>query len=97
MLQAAEAGDRPDVARVHFFAGAVSNWHRHPGGQHLLLLEGRGRFGLPDAEHELAPGAFLVTPAGERHFHGAAAGSDCVWLTITWGVTEWEDMAPEPA
>jgi quercetin dioxygenase-like cupin family protein len=97
MLQAAEAGDRPDVARVHFFAGAVSNWHRHPGGQHLLLLAGRGRFGLPDAQHELAPGDFLVTPAGERHYHGAAPGSDCVWLTITWGVTEWEDAAPEGA
>ena len=79
---------------MHFFAGAVSNWHRHPGGQHLLLLEGRGRFGLPDAEHELAPGDFLVTPPGERHFHGAAAGADCVWLTITWGATEWEDAAP---
>ena len=45
--QPAEADDRPDVARVHFFAGAVSNWHSHPGGQQLLLLEGRGRFGLP--------------------------------------------------
>ena len=58
---------------MHFFAGAVSNWHRHPGGQHLLLLEGRGRFGLPGEEHELTPGDLLVTPAGERHFHGAAA------------------------
>ena len=25
------------------------------------------------------------------------AGADCVWLTITWGVTDWEDLAPEPA
>jgi quercetin dioxygenase-like cupin family protein len=96
MLAPAEADDRPDVARVHFFAGAVSNWHRHPGGQQLLLLEGRGRFGLPGEEHELTPGDHLVTPAGERHFHGAAAGTDCVWLTITWGVTEWEDLAPDP-
>ena len=96
MLAPAEADDRPDVARVHFFAGAVSNWHRHPGGQQLLLLEGRGRFGLLGEEHELTPGDHLVTPAGERHFHGAAAGTDCVWLTITWGVTEWEDLAPDP-
>lgn len=94
MLAEAEAEGAPDVARVHFLAGAVSNWHRHPGGQQLLLLEGRGRFGLPDGEHALAPGDYLVTPPGERHFHGAAAGFDCVWLTITWGVTEWEDEAP---
>jgi quercetin dioxygenase-like cupin family protein len=97
MLQAAEAEDRPDIARVHFFAGAVSNWHSHPGGQQLLLLEGRGRFGLPDEEHELAPGDHLVTPADERHYHGAAAGADCVWLAITWGATAWEDRAPESA
>ena len=97
MLAPAESDDRPDVARVHFFAGAVSNWHRHPGGQQLLLLAGRGRFGVPGEERELTPGDLLVTPAGERHFHGAAAGADCVWLTITWGVTEWEDIAPDPA
>ena len=95
MLQPAEADDRPDVARVHFSAGAVSNWHSHPGGQHLYLLAGRGRFGLEDAEHELTPGAFIATPAGQTHYHGASRGADCVWLTITWGVTNWEDRAPE--
>jgi quercetin dioxygenase-like cupin family protein len=97
MLEAAEAGDRPDVARVHFSAGAVSNWHSHPGGQHLYLLEGRGRVGMPDGEHELAPGDFVAAPAGETHYHGAVRGYDCVWLAITWGVTDWEDRAPESA
>ena len=97
MLQPAEADGRPDVARVHFLAGAVSNWHSHPGGQHLYLLEGRGRVGTPDAEHELGPGEFVSAPAGESHYHGAARGSDCVWLAITWGVTDWEDRAPELA
>ena len=62
MLQPAEAADRPDVARVHFYEGAVSNWHSHPGGQHLYLLEGRGRVGMPDGEHELAPGDFVARP-----------------------------------
>jgi quercetin dioxygenase-like cupin family protein len=91
MLQAAEADGLPDVARVHFLEGAVTNWHSHPGGQHLLLLEGRGRVGMPDAEHELAAGELVVAPAGERHYHGAMRGSDAVWLAITWGVTAWED------
>jgi quercetin dioxygenase-like cupin family protein len=95
MLQAAEAEGRPDVARVHFSAGAVTNWHSHPAGQHLYLLEGRGRLGTPDAEHELAPGEYVVAPAAERHYHGAARGSDCVWLAITWGVTDWEDLVPD--
>ncbi|HET6172344.1 MAG TPA: cupin domain-containing protein [Gaiellales bacterium] len=90
MLQPAEAEGLPDVARVHFYEGAVTNWHSHPGGQHLYLLEGLGRVGMPDAVHELKPGAYVVAPPGERHYHGAARGSNAVWLTITWGVTAWE-------
>jgi len=82
MLQSAEAEGRPDVARVHFHEGAVTNWHSHPGGQHLLLLEGRGRMGMPDGEH---------APADERHYHGAARAADAVWLVVTWGTTVWEE------
>jgi quercetin dioxygenase-like cupin family protein len=91
MLQSAEEDGRPDVARVHFHEGAVSNWHSHPGGQHLYLLEGSGRVGVPGTEHEIAPGTCVVAPAGERHYHGAAHGSGAVWLAITWGATVWED------
>ena len=96
MLQSAEAEGRPDVARVHFHEGAVTNWHSHPGGQHLLLLEGRGRMGMPDGEHEIAPGSFVVAPADERHYHGAARAADAVWLVVTWGTTVWGE-APEGA
>lgn len=91
MLQPADGEDRPDVARVHFHEGAVTNWHSHPGGQHLYLLEGRGRVGLPGAEHEITPGTHVVAPADERHYHGAARGAGAVWLAITWGTTAWED------
>lgn len=96
MLQPSEADDRPDVARVHFHAGAVTNWHSHPGGQHLYLVEGRGRVGMAGAEHEIAPGDYVVAPADERHYHGAARAADAVWLAITWGTTVWEE-APEGA
>jgi quercetin dioxygenase-like cupin family protein len=91
MLQPAEGEGRPDVARVHFHEGAVTNWHSHPGGQQLLLLQGRGRVGMPGGEHELAPGDYVVAPADERHYHGAMRGADAVWLAITWGATAWED------
>ena len=40
------------------------------------------------------PGDFVVAPADERHYHGAARGAGAVWLAITWGTTAWED-APE--
>lgn len=94
MLQEAEAEGRPDIARVAFADGACTFWHSHPGGQQLLVLEGAGRVGTADGEVELAPGTFVDAPAGERHYHGAAAGSNCVFLAVTYGVTDWEDRAP---
>jgi quercetin dioxygenase-like cupin family protein len=93
MLQPAEEEHRPDLARVQFHDGAVTNWHSHPGGQQLYLLAGRGRVGTADGEHEVAPGTFVDTPAGERHYHGAARAAGAVWLAITWGATAWEDAA----
>jgi quercetin dioxygenase-like cupin family protein len=96
MLQAAEADGRPDIARVSFEDGAVTAWHSHPGGQHLLLVEGRGRVGTePDGEVELAPGAFVAAPAGERHYHGAARGASATWVAVTFGATAWEDAFPD--
>lgn len=94
MLQAAEAEGRPDIARVSFADGACTFWHRHPGGQQLLVLSGTGRVGTADGEVVLRPGDFVDAPAGERHYHGAAAGSDCVFLAVTYGTTDWEDLAP---
>jgi quercetin dioxygenase-like cupin family protein len=98
MLHPAETPDAPDIARVTFDDGAVTNWHAHPGGQHLYLLEGRGCIGTEaDGEVELEPGAFAHAPADERHYHGAAPGSSCTWLVMTWGATAWEDVAPPRA
>ncbi len=98
MLHKAGSGERADVARVHFHAGAVTNWHQHPGGQLLLVLDGLGRVGNADEQwFDLAPGAFVDTPANDRHWHGAMPGSDCVWLAITYGETAWEEVNPDIA
>jgi quercetin dioxygenase-like cupin family protein len=91
-----DAADRPDIAKVHFHDGAVTFWHVHPGGQHLLVLEGEARVGTEaDGEVRLERGTLVVCPAGERHWHGAAAGSSTTLLAVTWGTTQWEDVAPE--
>lgn len=94
MLDEAPDASAPDVARVSFDDGACTFWHSHPGGQKLLVLSGRGRVGMEDGETELAPGDYVDAPADERHYHGAAAGHDAVFLAITWGTTAWEDLAP---
>ena len=95
MLHSATTDGQPDVAMVHFQDGAVTHWHRHPGGQHLFVHSGHGRVGTElDGEVRLAPGTLVVTPAGERHWHGAASDGDAAILAITWGTTQWEDEAP---
>ncbi len=95
MLAEAEYDGRPDIARVHFTDGAVTFWHQHPGGQKLLVVEGRGRFGTEHEDHILEPGTFVDTPPDQRHYHGAAPGHDAVILAITWGATSWEETGPE--
>ena len=94
MLAEAPDASVPDVARVHFGAGAVTHWHTHPGGQMLYVLEGEARVGTDDEHAQLSPGDLAVSPPHERHWHGAATGTAVV-LALTWGTTEWEDVAPE--
>jgi quercetin dioxygenase-like cupin family protein len=96
MLRLAPDPATPDVAVVRFEPGAVSTWHAHPGGQLLYVLEGRARVGTEaDGTVELAPGTLVVAPAGERHWHGAAAGEAAAILSLAWGTTAWEDLAPD--
>jgi quercetin dioxygenase-like cupin family protein len=98
MLHEAGSDDRPDVAHVHFHDGAVTNWHVHPGGQHLYVASGTARVGTDaDGEVELGPGDLVVSPAGERHWHGAGPGHDATILAVTWGTTQWEPTAPDLA
>jgi hypothetical protein len=49
---------------------------------------------MEDGETILAPGDYVDSPADERHYHGAAAGHACTFLAITWGTTQWEELAP---
>lgn len=96
MLNATPTDAEPDTAFVHFKDGAVTYWHSHPGGQQLFVVRGNARVGTEvDGEVALVPGALVVCPANERHWHGAAKGSDTTLLAVTWGTTQWESVAPE--
>ena len=96
LLNATSAEVDPDTALGHFHDGAVTNWHHHPGGQLLFIVSGRGRVGTEqDGRVELEPGTLVVAPPDEAHWHGAAPGSDCTMLAVTWGVTCWHDEAPD--
>ncbi|GGA70840.1 hypothetical protein GCM10011490_21860 [Pseudoclavibacter endophyticus] len=84
-----------DLARVHHTDGAVTKWHRHPGGQIIVLQSGVGRVGSAEGTWAgLEPGTAIETVPGEMHWHGADEGHDCVWLSFAYGVTDWTDANP---
>lgn len=80
---------------VTFEAGARTAWHVHPNGQMLIILEGKGwtqQWGEPVIEFE--KGDIVWIPAGEKHWHGAAADSSMSHLAIApedenQNSTEW--------
>lgn len=73
-LFTAEAPGRVAGAAVTFEPGARTAWHTHPAGQTLIVTAGLGhvqREGGPI--EQIRPGDVVWFPAGEKHWHGAAA------------------------
>lgn len=68
---------------VTFEPGARTNWHTHPVGQTLIVLSGSGwvqREGA--AKQAIKAGDFVWTPAGVKHWHGAASDSPMSHVAI---------------
>lgn len=82
--------DGTTVNNVFFPPGARTNWHHHENGQLLIVSAGHGLV-CTDGErpHEIGPGDVVWVPAGERHWHGASAGSYLLHLAVSLGSTEW--------
>ena len=95
-IAGASTATRVRAVRVTFAPGARTAWHTHPHGQTLRILSGIGRVQIAgEAVAEVRPGDTVWFDPGERHWHGAAPGHDASILAITWGTTQWEDLAPE--
>jgi quercetin dioxygenase-like cupin family protein len=68
---------------VTFEPGARTNWHTHPLGQSLIVTAGAGRvqrWGGPI--EEIRPGDVVWFEPGEKHWHGAAAGTAMTHIAI---------------
>ncbi len=92
-LIAADSMNQNSVGNVTFEPGARSNWHLHPAGQILLVIDGVGYYqekGLP--KKILRKGDAIKCPPNVEHWHGASADTSFTQLAITGrekGETVW--------
>ena len=91
-LRSTLADDRAtNIGVVHFSPGARTHWHRHPGGQFLFGVSGRGRVRTRgEAGHTIQPGDVIHVGPQEWHFHGGTDDSPLVHVAVNGGgAPEW--------
>lgn len=82
-LNAPEGTFKTSLANVTFEPGARTNWHKHDGGQILLVLNGEGRYQERGKEIQvLKKGDVVRIPADVEHWHGAAPESWFVHISV---------------
>jgi quercetin dioxygenase-like cupin family protein/alkylhydroperoxidase/carboxymuconolactone decarboxylase family protein YurZ len=80
-----QAQDQLDcsIGTVTFEPGARTNWHMHPGGQVLLVTEGKGHYqerGQPI--RIMQKGDVVKCLPGIEHWHGASPGTTLTHIAI---------------
>lgn len=80
------ADDGTNVGIVHFSPGARTHWHRHPGGQFLFGVSGRGRVRTRGEDaFTLEPGDVIHVGPREWHFHGGDGNAPMVHVAVNGG------------
>ncbi len=72
------------IGNVIFEPGARTNWHKHPGGQILLVTDGKGYYqekGKP--AQFIQKGDVVRIPPDTEHWHGATSGSSLTHIAIS--------------
>ncbi len=85
------------IANVTFEKGARTNWHKHSGGQILLVLAGEGRYqekGKP--VQILKKGDVVKIPPNVEHWHGASSESEFSHISIEPNIPNNETTWLEP-
>jgi len=92
-LMGADSLNPTSVGNVTFEAGAHTKWHKHPGGQILLVMYGVGYYQEDgQAKKILRKGDVIKCPANVPHWHGASPESAFSHVAITnrhLGETVW--------
>jgi quercetin dioxygenase-like cupin family protein len=88
------------ISNVAFEKGARTNWHRHAGGQIILVIEGEGLYQEKGgAVNRMKKGDVVRFNPGLEHWHGASAGSPMTHIAINpnseKGLVEWLQRVTE--
>lgn len=88
------------IGNVTFEPGCRNNWHRHPGGQILLVTSGRGWYQEEGKmARELHPGDVVTIPADVKHWHWAARDTEMSHISIETncqaGPAQWLEPVDE--
>lgn len=97
MLNANDETFNAPVGNVTFEPGARTNWHKHPGGQILLVLNGEGRYQERGGKiRTLKKGDVVRIAPDVEHWHGAAPDSWFVHVSMETNVHKGSAMWLEP-
>ncbi|MEK7719565.1 MAG: cupin domain-containing protein [Bacteroidota bacterium] len=72
------------IGNVTFEPKARTNWHKHPGGQILLVTDGSGYYqekGKP--AQRIQKGDIVKIPPDTEHWHGAAPDKELTHIAIS--------------
>lgn len=71
------------IGNVTFEKGARTNWHKHSGGQILLVTAGEGRYQEKGKDIQiLKKGDVVKIPPNVEHWHGASPNSEFAHISI---------------
>ena len=71
------------VGNVYFEKSARSNWHVHPSGQILVVLDGEGYHQLEgQSKQTMRKGDVIKCPPKVKHWHGATENSSLTQMYI---------------
>lgn len=85
------------IGNVTFDAGARTNWHKHSGGQILLVTAGEGRYQEKGKDIQiLKKGDVVKIPPNVEHWHGASPDSNFAHISIEPNIPNNETTWLEP-
>lgn len=84
------------VGNVYFEPGARTNWHLHPSGQILMVIDGEGFHQIKgEPKQLLKKGDVVKCPPKVMHWHGASVGKGMSQMSIVPntenGMVSWSE------